>query len=206
MVRDGLITQRLAEDLLLQSASRCGLNGMEILRTARSASRRGQLMDRPAASIDDLIQATKKSTGPPSIVTRRASEIAPEPISWIWKYWVARGKPYHRRRSETGKTTIALSYAAIISSGGTWPDETRAAVGNVLIWTSEDDPKDTLIPRLIRMGADLDRIHFIEEAIPPGAKSRPFNPATDMPGLVERAKAIGDVALLILIPSSRPCR
>jgi hypothetical protein len=41
MVRDGLITQRLAEDLLLQSASRCGLNGMEILRTARSASRQG---------------------------------------------------------------------------------------------------------------------------------------------------------------------
>jgi putative DNA primase/helicase len=52
----------------------------------------------------------------------------------------------------------------------------------------------------MRMDADLDRIHFIEEAIPPGAKSRPFNPATDMPALVEKAKAIGDVALLILDP------
>jgi hypothetical protein len=41
MVRDGLITQRLAEELLLQGASRCGLNGMEILNTARSAARRG---------------------------------------------------------------------------------------------------------------------------------------------------------------------
>jgi hypothetical protein len=40
MVRDGLITQGLAEDLLLQSASRCGLNGMEIIRTARSAEKR----------------------------------------------------------------------------------------------------------------------------------------------------------------------
>lgn len=39
MVRDGLITQRLADELLLQSASRCGLNGMEILTTARSASK-----------------------------------------------------------------------------------------------------------------------------------------------------------------------
>ena len=39
MVRDGLITQRLAEELLLQGAARCGLNGMEILRTARSASK-----------------------------------------------------------------------------------------------------------------------------------------------------------------------
>jgi len=52
----------------------------------------------------------------------------------------------------------------------------------------------------MRMGADLDRIHFIEEAIPAGAKSRPFNPAIDMPALVEKAKAIGDVDLLILDP------
>jgi putative DNA primase/helicase len=81
-----------------------------------------------------------------------------------------------------------------------WPDGTRATVGSVLIWTAEDDADDTLVPRLVRMGADLDRIHFIEEAIPPGAKSRPFNPATDMPALVEKAKAIGDVALLILDP------
>jgi hypothetical protein len=39
MVRDGLITQRLAEELLQQSAARCGLNGMEILATARSAAK-----------------------------------------------------------------------------------------------------------------------------------------------------------------------
>jgi hypothetical protein len=42
MVRDGLITERLAEELLLQGASRCGLNGMEILTTARSASKQGR--------------------------------------------------------------------------------------------------------------------------------------------------------------------
>ena len=50
------------------------------------------------------------------------------------------------------------------------------------------------------MGADLDRIHFIEEACPPGGKPRPFNPATDLPALVAKAEAIGDVVLLILDP------
>ena len=39
MVRDGLITQGLAEELLLQGARRCGLAGREILTTARSASK-----------------------------------------------------------------------------------------------------------------------------------------------------------------------
>jgi hypothetical protein len=29
--------------------------------------------------------------GPAQVVTRRASDITPEPISWVWKYWLARG-------------------------------------------------------------------------------------------------------------------
>jgi putative DNA primase/helicase len=146
-------------------------------------------------------RAPRAKDGPARIVTRRASEITPETFSWLWKYWLARGKLHIIGGvPETGKTTIALAYAAIVSSGGTWPDGTRATAGNVLIWTSEDDPADTLVPRLIRMSADRDRIHFIEETIPPGKESRPFNPASDMPALVEKAKAIGDVALLIIDP------
>jgi putative DNA primase/helicase len=138
---------------------------------------------------------------PARVVTRCASDITPETFSWLWKYWLARGKLHIIGGApETGKTTIALSYAAIVSSGGTWPDGTRAAAGNVLIWTSEDDPADTLVPRLIRMGAELTRIYFIEETIPRGKESRPFNPATDMLVLVEKAKAIGDVALLSIDP------
>ena len=39
MVRDGLITQRLAEELLLQSAARCGLPHAEAMNAARSGAR-----------------------------------------------------------------------------------------------------------------------------------------------------------------------
>ena len=41
---------------------------------------------------------------------------------------------------------------------------------------------------------------FYRRSEPSRRKTRPFNPATDMPALVEKAKAIGDVALLILDP------
>jgi putative DNA primase/helicase len=157
--------------------------------------------ERKAKRASEPFLGHEPKDGPAQVVTRRASDITPEPVSWLWKYWLARGMlEIIGGVPETGKTTIALSFAAIISSGGTWPDGSRAAVGNVLIWTSEDSPANTLVPRLIRMGADLDRIHFIEETIPPGAKSRPFNPATDMPALVEKARTIGDVALLIIDP------
>jgi putative DNA primase/helicase len=137
----------------------------------------------------------------PEIITRRANEIALKPIAWLWKYWLARGKLHIIAGvPETGKTTIALYFAAVLSSGGEWPDGTIATAGDVLIWTSEDDPEDTLIPRLTRMGADLSRIHFIEQARPPDGKPRPFNPATDLPALEDKTKAIGNVALLILDP------
>ena len=53
----------------------------------------------------------------------------------------------------------------------------------------------------MRMGADLDRIYFIEKVRLPDQKLRPFNPATDMPELVETANSISDIALLILDPA-----
>jgi hypothetical protein len=135
-------------------------------------------------------------------MTRRASDINPKPIDWLWKYFLARGKLHILAEvPEAGKTTIALSYAAIVSSSDKWPDGTLTSAGNMLIWKSEDDPADTIIPRLTRMGANLDRIHIVEGTHPTGMKSRPFNPVTDLDALAAKAKTIeGGVSLFIIDP------
>jgi putative DNA primase/helicase len=150
------------------------------------------------------LPAARNSKGldkPIEVITRRADEIDPEIIFWVWKYWLARGKIHILAGvPETGKTTLASSYAAIISTGDKWPDGTLADIGNVLFWTSEDDIADTLIPRLMRMGADRSRIHFIEQARGPDGKTRPFNPATDIHALESKIKGIGNVDLIILDP------
>jgi len=44
-----------------------------------------------------------------------------------------------RGQPGTGKTTIALDFAATVSSGGRWPDGTLAEPGNVVISSGEDD-------------------------------------------------------------------
>jgi putative DNA primase/helicase len=62
----------------------------------------------------------------------------------------------------TGKTTIAMKMAATVSTGGAWSDGSRCAPGNVIIWSGEDDPTDTLVPRLIASGADRTRVRFCE--------------------------------------------
>ncbi len=143
----------------------------------------------------------EREKAPAEITVTYASDIAVEPIIWLWNGWLAKGKLHLIAGApEAGKTTIGLAIAAAISAGGYWPDGTRAPCGKVLIWTSEDGISDTIIPRLTRMGADLTHIAIIGQARPANEKPRPFNPATDMPALMAKAMSIGDVALLMLDP------
>lgn len=129
-----------------------------------------------------------------------ANNIKLEPIRWLWNGWLALGKlALIAGAPGTGKTTIALSCAAIVSRGGKWPDGSDSEQGTVLIWSGEDDAKDTLAPRLIAAGADPSRVAFISTSSD-GLDSRPFDPAVDMPALMARAAKIGNVKLLIVDP------
>jgi putative DNA primase/helicase len=112
-----------------------------------------------------------------------------EPVDWIWTGWLARGKIHLIAGvPEAGKTSIALKLAATLSSGAHWPDGTIAEPGNGLIWTGEDDPAQTVKPRLIQMGADAKKIAIVMAARDEDGKLRPFNPSTDLPGLASRRK------------------
>src|SRR5262245_33293584 len=68
-----------------------------------------------------------------------ATAFTAESICWVWPGWLARGK-FHLLAGApgTGKTTIGISAAATITTGGRWPDGTAAERGDVLIWTGED--------------------------------------------------------------------
>ena len=86
-------------------------------------------------------------------------------IAWLWQHWLTCGKLHLLAGAPgQGKTTIALAMGATVSIGGRWPDGSRCAVGNVLMWSGEDDPSDTLAPRLKAMGADMDRVYFVTGA------------------------------------------
>jgi RecA-family ATPase len=125
-----------------------------------------------------------------------------EKIDWIWAGWIARGEVcLIAGVPEAGKTTCALSISAIFSSGGRWPDETLAKAGNIIIWTGEDTAKTVIGPRLVQMGADIDRVHIITGQRDEDGKMRPFNPSRDLPGLTLAAKELpGGCDLLIIDP------
>lgn len=128
-----------------------------------------------------------------------ASEINPEAISWLWKGFLAKGKLHiFGGMAGSGKTTIAMDMAATVSQGGNWPDGTRSRKGSVVIWSGEDSPKDTLVPRLILAGADLTKISFVGAST--NNEESSFDPSTDMDMLLKEIKAVGDVALIIIDP------
>jgi len=129
-----------------------------------------------------------------------AADVTPEAINWLWNGWLAKGK-FHifAGMAGTGKTTISIALASIVTNGGKFPDGQKSPVGSVLIFSGEDSIKDTLTPRLIASGADLSKVHFIGDTFK-NKEIQSFDPATDMQALLVKASSIKDLALLIIDP------
>ena len=134
------------------------------------------------------------------VVLLCGSDLKPEPVQWLWKDWLALGKLHLLAGAPgQGKTTIAIAFAATVTIGGRWPDGSRCPAGNVLIWSGEDDPADTLLPRIIAAGGDRSRVYFVDSTRIDG-ELQSFDPARDMKALQAQAEMIGDVRLIIVDP------
>ncbi len=146
------------------------------------------------------VQASSTRVGGVSLV--RASDVVERPIHWLWPGWLARGKLIILAGAAgTGKTTLALGLAATVTTGGRWPDGLQCSgSGNVLVWSSEDDPADTLKPRLMACGADVRRIYFVQGVADENGEILPFDPARDIPTLNAAVSAIGGASLLLVDP------
>ncbi|WP_197387618.1 AAA family ATPase [Ralstonia pseudosolanacearum] len=134
------------------------------------------------------------------VILVNGADLKPQPVRWLWRDWLALGKLHILAGAPgQGKTTIALAFAATVTSGGRWPDGSRCEPGNVLVWSGEDDPADTLLPRLLAAGGDRGRVYFVSGSRVNG-EVESFDPARDMATLQAEAERIGNVRLLIVDP------
>src|SRR5947209_296249 len=76
-----------------------------------------------AAAVLSAAQRSAASQVNATVELQSAASIAPQAIEWLWPGWLARGRLHILAgQPGTGKTTLGLELAAIISSAGAWPD------------------------------------------------------------------------------------
>lgn len=126
--------------------------------------------------------------------------LKPTPIQWLWPGWLATGKLHILAgQPGTGKTTVSLALAAAVTVGGTFPGGAECPRGRVLFWSSEDDPADTIIPRLLASGGNASNFYVIDGTHLAG-RMQAFEPSRDIGRLQQAIHEIGGVTLLVIDP------
>ena len=115
-------------------------------------------------------------------------------IRWLWENRFALGKlGLIGGLPDRGKGLITADMIARTTKGDGWPcDEGRAVQGNVLLLTAEDDIEDTVVPRFVAAGANLDRI-IILKMVRYGEGRRMFSLVTDLALLRQKIEEVGGV-------------
>ena len=96
----------------------------------------------------------------------RASEIEPKEVRWLWYPYIPYGKvTLIQGDPGDGKSTFVLNLAALLTTDRPLPftEEAREPV-TVIYQNSEDDADDTVLPRFIKAGGDVNRLVFINES------------------------------------------
>ena len=153
-------------------------------------------------------ERARTTPAPSQAIVVRLSDVEPEPISWLWKGRIALGKlTIISGDPGLGKSLLTSALAAIVSKGYLFPvDDLPAPVGDVVLLSAEDDPADTIRPRLDAAGADCQRIHILKAVKAVDEEGNPiqriFSFKRDMEVLGKLLPTIPDCRLLVVDPIS----
>ena len=107
----------------------------------------------------------KEPTKPETVKIIRMSDVELTPVEWLWKPYLPFGKlSVLQGNPGEGKTYFAMHLAAACTNGKLLPNMERMDPFNVIYQTAEDGLGDTVKPRLIEAGADLDRVLVIDDS------------------------------------------
>lgn len=171
----------------------------------------GHYTPRPVAKKVD--PSVKRATHAPKPIdmskpyeARCLADIEREPIKWLWPGRIPLGKITQIAGDpKLGKSQITCTLAAALSTGGSFPGGTSAPRGSVIFITCEDDPEDTIGPRLDAAGADSRKIYLLDWTVRQhGGKSKRqhFDIGQDAEALEAMIRDIGDVKAVIIDPIS----
>jgi hypothetical protein len=190
-----------------------GVHGQDRIQSMMSRAMRGAVSrptiessadaNPPAERANEWPQQRNRATA--ELVVRRASEIEPEALKWLWPHRIALGKQtIIAGETGLGKSQLTYAITATTTTGGRWPgDEGSAPPGSVIILSAEDDAADTIRPRLDAAGADVSKVYILSAVqVEDGKGRRSFNIQTDLEPLEREIERRGDVRLVVIDPVS----
>lgn len=137
----------------------------------------------------------------------RLSHVTPSRVRWLWDDRLALGKlTLLAGDPGLGKSYLTLDLAARVASGTPFPGDDDNRYGNfprkVILLSAEDDPADTIRPRLDAAGADPDNILMLR-GVRIGEHTRSLNLRGDIDHLDHLIRQLdGQCRLIIIDPIS----
>lgn len=170
---------------------------------AKDLANKGYGKKKETSHIQEQYSPINQNKDENELVSECIANITMEPIEWLWPGKLAKGKlSIIGGNPGLGKSQITLSMAACITRGIPFPcTDAKPKIGSVLLFSTEDDPADTIGPRLEANGADRSKVHVVFSTKREG-KEKHFNLEEDADLLAKKIQQIGDVALVIIDPMS----
>lgn len=151
-------------------------------------------------NIDDLAAHQRQGRRRGKLRKTAVAEVQAEPVRWLWPGRLALGKiSMIYGDPGLGKSMLGLDIAARVSRGLDWPDGSPCEAGDVLILSAEDDVADTIKPRLVAAGADVDRITCLD-LVEEGQRLRTLSLAADLDALVAGIEELPRCRALLIDP------
>lgn len=141
-------------------------------------------------------------------LTRSLADIEALPLRWHWPNVIAAGKVTMLAGDPgLGKSLITADITARTTAGAAWPDGSgKAPAGSVIFASAEDDPADTIRPRLEAASADVRRVRLLSKVLDVDGGGDPverfFNLKRDIPKLAAELERLSDCRLVVIDPVS----
>ncbi len=162
-----------------------------------------RFLETTAAKLETLGSSQRADS---ELITVCAADVHPEKVDWLWRDRYPMGRVSMLLGDPgLGKSLNGIDACARVTKGLPWPDgATPPPIGSVVLLMAEDDPGDTIRPRLDAAGADPSKVHIIQGARKKGragaVADRMFSLRDDLSALGNLFENLGDVQLLVVDP------
>ena len=162
------------------------------------------------ADVQEQLQATVDSTSRASSKEHRdgpvlvcLADVEAKPVAWLWDGRVPLGRiTLLVGYPGEGKSFLTTDMASRVSTGTPWPDGTDCPHGSVIFICAEDNPGDTIRPRLDAHWADCNKVHTLAmvKRSNRGKQNKTMFSLADVDALEKTLQQVPDCKLIIIDP------